>query len=254
MKQKRERIGACFPGAQIVLGALLLFGGSVNAVAQEGADVADTEPKSLLLPGESLSIGPRTADPGYPLDHLKRAINAKGRVRCPKVPKVRYRGDIIRYHSPVLVYTGFKPRLKRFEAVVKQTAIDVYGRAPRKIRHIGTYNCRRIRLWPTYLSEHGVANGIDVSGFDFGPLPRGTTKAQRKATPRVLRRGFKVRMLKHWHAKKGIAKSHHSRFLRLLAARLVQRQDIFRVLLGPAYPGHKNHFHFDVAPWRLVQL
>jgi hypothetical protein len=34
----------------------------------------------------------------------------------------------------------------------------------------------------------------------------------------------------------------------------VARDDIFRVLLGPAFPGHKTHFHFDVAPWRLVDI
>ncbi len=234
----------------VALGALfaVTLGGASAAVAH------NTPARAVLQQGETLAIGGVTKDPGYPLDALPRTIAPKGKVRCPKVAKVRYRGDVIRYHSPVLVYVHFKARLRKFEEVVRQTAIDVYGRAPVKIRHIGTYNCRRISLWPTFLSEHGIANGIDVAGFDFGRLPRKASKALKARTPKRLRRPFKVRMLKHWSARKGVAKSHHSRFLRLLAARLIQRRDIFRVLLGPAYPGHKNHFHFDVSPWRLVQI
>jgi hypothetical protein len=26
------------------------------------------------------------------------------------------------------------------------------------------------------------------------------------------------------------------------------------VLLGPGYPGHYNHFHFDMASFRMVQI
>ncbi len=188
-------------------------------------------------------------DPGYPLDHIERVIPATGRMRCPKIAKVRYRGDTIRYHSPVFVNAHFRERLRRFERVVKQVAVQVYGRAPRRIRHMGTYNCRRITAWPTFLSEHGLANGIDVAGFDFGPASR----KQRAAAPRGLRLGFKVRLARHWTATKGVG-ARHSRFLRTLARTLIARQDVFRVLLGPSYPGHRNHFHFDCAPWRLVDV
>ncbi len=193
--------------------------------------------------------GPALVDAGYPLDHIERIIPARGRFRCPKVAKVRYRGDIIRYHSPVFVNVPFRERLRRFEAVVRQTAIEIYGRAPRRIRHMGTYNCRRIAAWPTFLSEHGLANGIDVAGFDFGRARR----SERAAAPRRLKRAFKVRLAHHWTKTSGVG-AVHARFLRTLARRLIARQDIFRVLLGPSYPGHKNHFHFDCAPWRLVDV
>lgn len=201
-----------------------------------------------LNPGETLPIGAVTRDPGYPLDNMSREIPPRGRVRCPAIAKVTYRGDVLRYHSAVRVNRPFRERLKLFEAVVAQTAKDVYGRVPRRIRHVGTYNCRRIGGYPHLVSEHGLANGIDVAGFDFA--------ADRRARhlPRSLRRGFRVRLLKHWSAKRGVAYSHHRRFLRLLAARLIVRHDIFRVLLGPGYPGHKDHFHFDVSPWRLVDM
>ncbi len=189
------------------------------------------------------------AEPVYPLDHIERTIAARGPVRCPKVARVRYRGAIIRYHSSVLVNRHFRQRLERFEAVVQQVAVEIYGRAPRRIRHIGTYNCRRIAAWPTYLSEHGLANAIDVAGFDFRAVPR----RLRANTPRSLRRAFRVRVLKHWTPSRQ-SDAIHSRFLRTLARRLAARKDIFRVLLGPGYPGHSNHFHFDCGPWRMVEF
>jgi hypothetical protein len=190
------------------------------------------------------------AQSAYPLDHIERVIAPRGRVRCPKVRKVFYRGDIIRYHARVFVNPHFRERLQRFEKVVKDVAIEVYGRAPRSIRHIGTYNCRRIKAWPEFLSEHGIANGIDVAGFTFGSAPR----RARAKLPKHLRRSFKVSVLKHWTAKQP-RNEIHQRFLRLLVQRLVDRGDgVFRVLLGPGYPGHHNHFHFDMAPWQLVEF
>ena len=187
----------------------------------------------------------------YPLDEVSREIPPRGRVQCPSVPIVRYEGRILRYHRPLRVYEGFRDRLEKFEAVVRDTAIEVYGRAPRKIVHLGTYNCRRIRSFPDLVSEHGLGNGIDVEGFDFPRLASGAEAPE--GLPKRLRRPFKVRLLKHWNAKRGPGKVH-SRFLRTLATRLIERKEIFRVLLGPAFPGHKNHFHFDCAPYRKVEI
>lgn len=190
-------------------------------------------------------------DSAYGLDDLEREVPATGTMRCPSVQLVTYRGETVPYHTPVRVYIGFRDRLRKFEAVVRDTAIEVYGRAPRQIRHIGTYNCRRIRLWPTLLSEHGVGNGIDIAGFDFPALK----KAQRLPgdAPAKLGKRFEVRIKAHWNAT-GPINAVHAKFLLLLTERLRQRQDIFRVMLGPAYPGHKDHFHFDCAPWRMVVI
>jgi len=192
---------------------------------------------------------PPAADAAFALDGVERTIAPTGTVRCPKVDLVTYKGDVLKYHTPVRIYVGFRERLRRFETVVRDTAIEVYGRAPRRIHHLGTLNCRRIRTWPEYLSEHGLGNAIDVSGFDFGSLPRRT--APPEGLPNALRRSFQVRLDPDWDgtSAKGAV---HARFLQLLAERVVARTDIFRVMLGPAYPGHKNHFHFDCAPWRIV--
>ena len=128
---------------------------------------------------------------------------------------------------------------------------DRYGRAPRTLVHLGTHNCRRMRRYPDWVSEHALGNAIDLAGFDFGPLARGASLPE--GLPRALRRGFSVRLEQHWNAARG-AGAVHRRFLRVLAAKLIERRDLFHVVLGPAWPGHHNHFHLDSAPYRVVEV
>lgn len=186
----------------------------------------------------------------YSLDSLERVANPKGKMKCPKVEMTKHKGGSVRYHKPVYVYVDFKERLVAFEDIVAEVAIEVYGRAPKTIKHVGTYNCRRIKRFPDLLSEHGLGNAIDVEGFDFGPA-NGTAEKD-EAPHRSLRRGFKVRLGKHWDRERGVG-AVHSNFLHKLTERLIEK-DVFRVLLGPAWPGHKSHFHFDLAPYRLIEL
>lgn len=186
----------------------------------------------------------------YPLDGMSRTISPRGRMSCPKLEMTRHRGTHVRYHKPVFIYRGFQEKLEAFEAIVAEVAKDTYGRAPRRIAHLGTYNCRRIRRIPDLLSEHALGNAIDVEGFDFGPA---SGKVERMDAPhRRLRRGFKVRVDSHWDATRGV-NALHATFLRALTERLL-KEDVFRVMLGPAYPGHQDHFHFDLAPYRLIAL
>jgi len=187
----------------------------------------------------------------YELDTAPRTVPTRGRFRCPEVNLVRYRGDAIRYSSGLRVHRAFKERLQLFEKLVREVAIEVYGRAPRRIVHLGSYNCRRIRRYPEMLSEHGLGNAIDIEGFDFGRARKG--ESLPAGTPSRLRRSFEVRLLDHWNGK-GKTSKVHRKFLRLLSQRLIERQEIFRVLLGPAWPGHDNHFHFDCSNYRLVSI
>jgi len=209
-----------------------------TATAQEESDVQDIQ--------DYFDLGDT-----YDLDQVPRTIPARGRIRCPEIDMIHYRGDVLRYSSTLRVHRAFKERLRMFEEVARDVAIEVYGRAPRRIVHKGSYNCRRIRRFPDMMSEHGLGNAIDIAGFDFGrarksqPLPAGV--------PARLRRSFEVRVTDHWSSK-GKLGSVHRRFLRTLAKRLIERQDIFRVLLGPAWPGHDDHFHFDCSNYRLVAI
>ena len=186
----------------------------------------------------------------YALDGLPREA-AAGPFRCPEVEHALYRGTSLRYDPPAFVHPGFRERLARFEEVVRDVAVETYGRAPRTVRNLGTYACRRMTTSPDWLSEHAFGNAIDVAGFDFDAAPRGEPLAA--GLDRAFRSGFEVRVLAHWSGRHAHA-AVHARFLHTLAARLVPRADVFRVLLGPAYPGHKSHFHCDMAPVRLVRV
>jgi hypothetical protein len=193
-----------------------------------------------------------SASPAYPLDELSREVPAKGKVRCPKVKLTRYKGEHVTYHKRLLLSPHFIERLKPFELLVNEVAKEVYGRAPHRVFHLGSYNCRRIGGYPTYISEHGMGNALDVAGFDFARLPKGEMLPE--SVPKALKRPFKVRMLSHWSAKgKGGVRALHERFLQTLAKRMIERK-LFRVILGPSYPGHKNHLHIDQAPYELVEV
>lgn len=177
----------------------------------------------------------------YPLDDESRAAPGRGKPKCPVVQLVMYEGDIVRYHRPVRVNPFFLDRLRLFEEVVREVAVEVYGRPPSAIRHFGTYNCRRVNGRPK-LSEHSWGNAIDVSGFEFdagrgGPVPE----------------AFRINLLEDWGKTRGVQR-HHAVFLHRLAERLAERPDIFRGMLGPGAAGHADHFHFDVGPHRYIKI
>lgn len=187
----------------------------------------------------------------YPLDGVSR-WTAAGPLPCSEKAQelVSYRGEKLRYERPLRVHPAFRERLVSFEQIVDEVAREHFGRAPRKIVHFGSYACRSVRGRPELLSEHALGNALDVAGFDFGPLPR--KAANFATTAPALRRAFQVRLDKHWSAEG--ASAPYSSFLRALAARIVDRPDVFRVVLGPGWPGHHNHFHLDNAPYRLIGL
>lgn len=175
------------------------------------------------------------------LGGVSRVVPARGRLRCPRVPLVSYRGAVLRYQRPLKIHPSFRPALVRFERLVHDAAVQVYGRPPRRITHMGTYNCRRIRGYPYLLSEHALGNAIDVSGFRFAAARGGSA-------PPGLRSAFSVRIAAHWSGRgRGAV---HRRFLRLLMQR-VDRAGLFQVALRPGNAGHHDHLHLDCSPGRL---
>ena len=209
---------------------------------------------ALAAASTALAIAPRVGagdEDHYPLDEISRRVPRRGPLRCPDVELVDYRGKHIRYTGLARVFVGFAKRLAKMEKVACDVGVEIYGRPPSRLQHMGTYACRRISAYPTWISEHALGNAIDLEGFDFGQAPRGGELPE--GVPKALRGPFAVRLVRHWNGNHGYAELH-ARFLRTFARRLSARQDIFRVLLGPAFPGHHNHFHLDVAPWRIVDV
>lgn len=190
--------------------------------------------------------------PDYPLDEVSRAVDPGEKLPCEKgeLELVPYKGDLIRYEKPVRVHPAFKAQLVAFEGIVDELAREHFGRPPRRIHHLGAYNCRPMRNYAHWMSEHALGNALDVSGFDFGPLPK-----KAEAPPELAKkfyRPFQVRVDKHWEASEPEAPKRI--FLRTLAERIIERPDVFRSVVGPKYRGHHNHFHLSHPPYRMVKV
>jgi hypothetical protein len=193
-----------------------------------------------------------TARARYPLDEVARTLEKGERLPCERgtLELVSYRGEYLKYQKPLRVHPAFRAQLAAFEQIVVDVSREHFGRAPLRIVHLGSYACRVMRRYPDWVSEHALGNALDVAGFDFGPLKKGELAPQD--LPKALRRGFQVRLLSHWE--KTGKDAPLSAFLRDLAERIIARPDVFHVVLGPAWPGHKNHFHLDHAPYRVVEV
>ncbi|HEX6244451.1 MAG TPA: extensin family protein [Polyangiales bacterium] len=188
----------------------------------------------------------------YPLDDISRWMSEDRTLPCQdgSLPLTSYAGERVRYARPVRVHPAFRARLSAFDALLVEVAEEHFGRAPRRLLHFGAYVCRAMRGREHLISEHALGNALDLAGFEFGPLPRG--KLLPASAPRGLRAAFQVSIQGDWQARG--KRAPQAEFLRDLAARLMDRPDIFRSFVGPGWPGHDNHFHLAVPPYRLVKL
>lgn len=239
------RVGRSLPLLWTGLGALVFAALAVSVAANVSA-------KEHSAAGTSAPSQPSI----YPLDAEPRTLAPGAPLPCGRHPLVSYRGESIKYSTTARVHPALVDKLRGLEALVTELSLKHYGRAPRRLVHLGTHNCRRIRTYPDWISEHTFGNAIDLAGFDFGPLPRSSSQVATERIaemPRSLRGGFQVRIADHWTGR-GKLNAYHSRFLREVATRLIERRDLFRGILGPAWPGHHNHFHLDMAPYRVVEV
>lgn len=116
-----------------------------------------------------------------------------------------------------------------FETHVMQPAARRHlGSEVASVRHLGTQNCRNVYHRASgRRSQHATANAIDIAGF-------------------TLRDGRQVTLLRHWGS--GGAEAAFLRELRDGAC------DFYRAVLGPEYnAAHRDHFHFDMGPWRACR-
>jgi hypothetical protein len=188
---------------------------------------------------------------GYALDAVPRDVAADAQPTCPpSVAVVPYRGSELAYGRTVLVAAAFEPKLRAFEQLVLQLARERYGRVPERLLHFGVRACRRVRGTSRRLSEHALANALDVAGFRFGRA----SERLPSHLPASLQGPFTATILRHWQpASADAADQLHSRFLHELVER-VRRQGGFRGIVGPGREGHADHLHFDYAPWRYTLL
>ncbi|MHA6264248.1 extensin-like domain-containing protein [Arenibacterium sp. CAU 1754] len=97
------------------------------------------------------------------------------------------------------------------------------GQSVRGIRHIGSYNCRRIRGSSNRMSTHATAASIDIRGV-------------------VLADGTRIDLLKDWDSPG--ARGAFLRDLRDTGCKW------FSTVLGPDFNAlHKDHFHLQNRGW-----
>ena len=135
------------------------------------------------------------------------------------------RAGNIRISNAPLLTCRMATELAEFEQEkLQSTAKRILGSEIKRIKHIGTYNCRSMRQYKGIISQHGYANAIDVSGF-------------------VLKDGRAISVAKDW---KGNGKK--ARFLKAVASSACQA---FRVSVSPdGDANHWNHLHWDMGIYR----
>ena len=110
--------------------------------------------------------------------------------------------------------------------VVQPAARDFLGTGVEKLRHAGSYNCRRMRTaqgQSSRWSSHATADSIDILGVE-------------------LTDGRTLSLLSDWNAA-----GPEAAFLRQIGQGAC---DWFRVVLGPEYNHlHADHFHLQGPGW-----
>lgn len=187
--------------------------------------------------------------PPEPLDDCHARLSAAGvRFKPVELPLKQKRGQVftcgaeqvvlyqggpagIRYNAAPMLTCRMALALARFEQLAQDEARRHLGESIKKLTQLGTYSCRKMVRFD-YVSEHSYANAIDIQTMtlasgrrltvekDFGPL------AQPPAT-------------------------NSATFLRTLAHRAYDEY-LFSVVLTPHWDKlHRDHFHLDLARYRV---
>ena len=112
---------------------------------------------------------------------------------------------------------------------LEQTAAKVAAQGVTDIIHLGTYNCRVIAGTAT-LSEHGLANAIDVAGM----------KKSDASDAYIVEFD--------WEKDTEVPVTEAGSFLQWFVDTLFA-DELFNIILTPDYnAAHYNHFHMDLTP------
>ena len=195
-------------------------------------DVADD---GVVAPPEVVeACEERLEDAGVRFQSSRLPVHEnKSGITCGAPQAVRYSTGPgkIRWSGKPKVSCPVALAMARFEGVVQEEAERHLGRPVQKIRHMGTYNCREMAAYPGWVSEHSYANAIDIRSF-------------------TLRGGKEIPVLGNYGTP-GQPETANERFMQAVARRTVD-EDIFSVVLTPAFDRlHRNHFHLDMARYRV---
>jgi hypothetical protein len=209
--------------------------GRVAGVAEPGS--ADLDPGNDALVGPPSPVPDcesrlRAADIAFRRSELPLKI--RGNLSCGSDQVVEYlgSGSGIRYNlAPVLTCT-MALGLASFERVLQEEARSHLGTRVKRLVQAGTYSCRRMARYASMISEHSYANAIDVKSL-------------------VLEDGRSIAVVKDFGPLENDPPTPEGRFLRTVARRAFDEK-IFSVVLTPRYDAlHRDHFHLDMARYRV---
>jgi len=158
----------------------------------------------------------------------------KGGYFCGAEQIVRYSGGPggIVWSSRPKVSCAVALAMAKLETIVQEEAERHFDRRVKRIQHMGTYNCREMANYPGWVSEHSYANAIDIKYFQLSG-------------------GTKISVLDHYAKSDTEPKTAKAKFLRAVARRLYDER-VFAVVLTPSFDrAHRNHFHLDMARYRV---
>jgi hypothetical protein len=158
----------------------------------------------------------------------------RGSITCGCAQVVEYRGTAsgIRYNAPPVLTCTMALGLARFESALQEEADAHLQTKVKRVTHAGTYSCRRMARFSTMVSEHSYANAIDLRSI-------------------ALADGRTIAVLRDFGAPDEDPATPAARFLRRAAHRAYD-EGMFSVVLTPAFdPLHKDHFHLDMARYRV---
>jgi hypothetical protein len=188
---------------------------------------------ALLLAACAARVAP-TADAAQCLARLDGTgvryervdITAAEPAACAVEAPVRVTLAAVAWNQPGVVSCAFAMRLEDFtRTVIEPAARARFGEGVHRIRHLGTYSCRRENGGNGRWSQHARGSAIDIAGFE---LASGTV----------------VLVASDWRG--GGAKSA---FLRDIARAACAR---FSAVLTPDSDSeHRDHIHLDAGPYRI---
>jgi hypothetical protein len=206
-----------------------------NLVAIDDPDAGNAAPT-----GEVADCEERLAQAGVTFRraslpvHTKPGSRPDAPVRCgaPQVVTyVRGPGAIAYDPSPTLT-CAMALALASFEHIVQDEAERTFHSPVTRIEQIGTYNCRDIVAVKGLPSEHSFANAIDLTRF-------------------TMANGKTVAVLADFDAGEAPPARPAGAFLRAVSER-AHYENVFSNVLTPFWdPAHKNHFHLDLARYRV---
>ena len=188
------------------------------------------------------------APPDAVPDCERRLSNLGVEFRVASLPLKQYQDDIptcgshdavtlvkapggMSFHPPATVTCQLALALVEVERLVQSIAQEEFGKGVRSLHQGGTYSCRKMARF-NLVSEHSYGNAIDIFAF-------------------TLEDGIKVSVLNDYGKTSEAPGTAKAKFLRKLASAAYD-EGIVSVSLTPFWDAlHRNHFHFDMARYRV---